>query len=708
MRLSPMRHAGPWRDWAIDDAVRLDAAAQLAKPGRAETEKRMSLLLGVDTGGTYTDAVLIRDERVVIASAKSLTTRHDLAEGIGAAVRAVLAEAGVDPAEVSMASLSTTLATNALVEGQGGRVGLIYIGFGARDLEPHGLSAALKGDPVLLCAGGHDHAGTAVTALDEEAVQDFLEAHGAEVSAFAVAAQFATRNPAHELRVAEMVGALTGRPVSLSHQLSARLNGPKRAMTALLNARLVGMIDRLIGRAEDILQVLGISAPMMVVRGDGALISAQQARARPIETILSGPAASLVGARWLTQADHALVSDIGGTTTDVALLKDGRPAIDPAGAQVGAYRTMVEAVAMRTTGLGGDSVVEVAQEGLAGRLTLGPRRVLPVSLLGHEAPGVVHAALDAALRLTTPGEHDARFVRAVPGQSAEGLGPREAAVLERIGDTVHPLGNILRARIEYGALTRLVERGLVQLAGVTPSDASHVLGRVEVWDAAAAEKALTLMARKRRGSGEVLARSAAQMAQMIVDQLTRQTVLALLETVFAEEEPGFDLPAAELARHVLVQRGLQGHRGLLRLEARLDVPVVGLGASAAAYYPAVGTALGADMILPEHAGVANAIGAVVGRVTMRRAGTVTAPSEGRFRVHLEAGPEDFTEQEAALSALETHLRAQAEAAAVAAGAADIQITVTRDVKVAGVEAREVFIEAVITVEAAGRPRVAMG
>ncbi len=367
----------------------------------------------------------------------------------------------------------------------------------------------------------------------------FLEAHKKDVSGFAVASQFATRNPAHELRAAALVTEITGRPVSASHQLSAKLNGPKRALTAVLNARLIGMIDRLIGRAEDVLIEIGVTAPLMVVRGDGALISAAQARERPIETILSGPAASIVGARWMTGADHALVSDIGGTTTDVALLRGGRPAIDPAGAQVGIYRTMVEAVAMRTTGLGGDSEVHFLTEGLAGGVTLGPKRLLPLSLIAMDAPDVVHVALDQQVRNSTPGEFDGRFVRAVQGQETEGIGPRETALLERIGDGVRPLGDVLRTRIETGALKRLVERGLVQVAGVTPSDASHVLGGVAVWDADAAQKGLRLLGRRRTGAGEMLAPDPHVMAQMIVDQLTHQTALALLETVFAEESPRF-------------------------------------------------------------------------------------------------------------------------------------------------------------------------
>jgi N-methylhydantoinase A/oxoprolinase/acetone carboxylase beta subunit len=668
----------------------------------------MTILLGVDTGGTYTDAVLIRDEKVVIASAKALTTRHDLAIGVDGAVRAVLEQSGIAASDVSMASLSTTLATNALVEGQGGRVALIYIGFRGKDLDGHGLRDALKGDPCIVLEGGHNHAGGEARPLDEDALIAFLEENRNEVSGFAVASQFATRNPAHELRALALVAQITGKPVSASHQLSAKLNGPKRALTAVLNARLIGMIDRLIGRAEDVLKDIGITAPMMVVRGDGALISSAQARERPIETILSGPAASIVGARWMTGADHALVSDIGGTTTDIAVLRNGRPAIDAGGARVGPYRTMVEAVAMRTHGLGGDSEVHFISEGLQGGVTLGPRRLLPISLLAMDAPEIVHSALDSQLRSTTPGEYDGRFVRPVLGQSVEGLSVRDADLLKRVGNTVQSLGAILKNRIEQGALKRLVERGLVQIAGLTPSDASHMLFRVDVWDRDAAQKALLLFGRRRTGSGNMLSNEPNVVAQMIMDRLTYQTGLAVLETAFAEENPSFGISEDVLARHVLTQQGLQKHRGLMRIDVGLNLPVIGLGASAASYYPAVGELVGSEMILPEHAGVANAIGAVVGRVTMRRSGSVTSPSEGLYRLHLDTGLEDFGDADSALARMETVLGELAMADAKAAGADDIQLRVERDIRKAASEAREVFVGATITVEAAGRPRVADG
>ena len=666
----------------------------------------MALLLGVDTGGTYTDAVLVRDETEVIAKAKALTTRHDLAIGIEQAISTVLEQSGADRRGIGLASLSTTLATNALVEGQGGRAGLIYIGFRQQDLEGHGLTEVLAGDPAVVISGGHSHAGTQRDPLDEAALYAWLETHK-DVSAFAVAAQFATRNPSHELRAAEIVQEVTGRPVSCSHHLSAKLNGPKRALTALLNARLIGMIARLIDRAEDTLQRLGIEAPLMVVRGDGALVSASQARVRPIETILSGPAASIVGARWLTGAADALVSDIGGTTTDVAVLRDGRPMIDPQGAKVGPWRTMVEAVAMRTTGLGGDSEVHVQDEGLHGGITLGPRRLIPVSLIATDAPDVVHAALEDQLRRTVPNEHDARFVRAVPGIRADGLPEREQSLLARIGGGVQPLGKVLQTRLDGQALRRLVARGLVQIAGVTPSDASHVLGGLRDWDANAARHALGLIGRRRTGSGNMLCPDPLKLAEMIVDQLTHQTSLALLGTAFAEDAHEFGCAPGDLARHVLMQRGLAHHKGLVRIESGLNVPVVGLGASAPFYYPAVGERLSCEMILPDHAGVANAIGAVVGRVTIRRSGTVTSQAEGKYRVHLESGPEDYSDASAAMDALQDALEKDAQAEAVAAGAEDIHTHATRDIRRAQTEGREVFLEAEIIVKATGRPRVAI-
>jgi len=234
----------------------------------------MAYLLGIDTGGTYTDAVILDDESdVIVAKAKSLTTRPDLAQGIGTAIDAVLAQGDVGGENIAMVSLSTTLATNALVEGQGGRVGLVFIGFDEAELARSDLADALGDGPVLILKGGHTHAGNECVPLDKDAISHGLETFS-DVTAVAIASKFATRNPDHELRVRTIVRDMLAVPVTCSHELSKSLGGPKRALTAVLNARLVGLIDRLIVATERHLNDCAITARLMVVRGDGALISA--------------------------------------------------------------------------------------------------------------------------------------------------------------------------------------------------------------------------------------------------------------------------------------------------------------------------------------------------------------------------------------------------------------------------------------------------
>lgn len=665
----------------------------------------MAFLLGVDTGGTYTDAVLLDEvSDVVVASAKALTTRPDLALGVGAAIDAAIAQASVPVADIAMVSLSTTLATNALVEGQGGRVALVTVGFDDTELARAGLAEALHADPLIRLMGGHTHAGAEAAPLDLSVLRAGLEGLDPSVSAFAVASSFATRNPAHEVAVRDLIRDVTGMPVTCSHELSSALGGPKRALTAVLNARLIGLIDGLISACETHLHKVGITTRLMVVRGDGALVSADMAREKPIETILSGPAASVAGASWLTGETDALVSDIGGTTTDVCLLRDRRPQIDPQGARVGPFRTMVEAVAMRTTGLGGDSEVHVT-DSLQPGLRLGPRRLMPVSLAAQQFPALVHDALNRALAQDIPAPDGGQFVIPLWDQMPQGLDAREATVAGRLHDGPVRLGQAVQTRMEGPALARLVDRGLIMRAGVTPSDAAHMAGIVDVWDKDAAEKALALFARKRTGAGQRIAPDAMTMARMIIDQLTEQTVDCLLQAAFAEDERDLGDPAS-LAQHPLAKAGLDGHADIVQMRLSLGVPVIGLGASASAYYGAVGTRLGTRMVLPAHGGVANAIGAVVGQVRMQVTGTVTGAGVDAFVVHLPAGPQTFTDKVSALTALEYALSDVATQKARKAGVEDVRLTVTCDVNEAEVEGQPMFIDAAMRVVASGRPRIA--
>ncbi|MGH0227955.1 hydantoinase/oxoprolinase N-terminal domain-containing protein [Sinorhizobium meliloti] len=660
------------------------------------------LLLGIDTGGTYTDAVLFSEATGVVAKAKALTTRHDLAEGVSGAVETVLAKARVPVSAISLVSLSTTLATNALVEGQGGRAGLIMIGFGPEDLKRDGLQEALGSDPVLFLPGGHNvHGGE--TPLDMSALHEALPDLSSQVSSFAIAGYFAVRNPDHEKRVRDRIREVSHLPVTCSHELSSKLGGPRRALTTLLNARLVSMIDRLIGSCEDFLKARGIDVPMMVVRGDGALISAAEARLRPIETILSGPAASLVGARYLTGLDNAIVSDIGGTTTDVAVLEKGRPRLDAEGAVVGGFRTMVEAVAMRTYGLGGDSEVKINDRGLKARLDLGPRRFLPLSLAAALHGDAVLSVLEKQLRAPHPGRHDGRLAvrTGLPDHLASGLQPQEQALYGRIGMAPVALADLLVSTPQKATLDRLVARGLVHICGLTPSDAMHVLGRQAQWNGEAARLGLEIAARTKDGSGQPIAASVEALAQMIVDRLTRQSSEAILQACLSEDSAAID-PTASLA----VDRALKREPGIVRFSISLDRPLVGLGASAPVYYPAIAEMLSTEAAIPAEADVANAVGAVVGQVRATVTVFVTTPEEGIFIVNGAGASERFVDQQEAFGVARRRAETMALESARANGAEEPAAVLREEIDAPEVEGSRKLIEARFIASASGRPRIA--
>ena len=679
----------------------------------------MSILLGIDTGGTFTDAVLY-DERVgrVVAAAKALTTRHDLAVGIRGAAEAVLRDSGVGPASVALVSLSTTLATNALVEGQGGRVALVLVGFDAAAASRAGITDALRGDPCVRIAGGHDAAGSTREALDLAALDRAITGIEGPVAAFAVAGMFSVRNPEHEIAVRDRLRDRTGLPVTCGHELSSRLDGPRRAMTCVLNARLVPIIERLLEAAERSFRALGISAPMMVVRGDGALVGAEVARLKPVETILSGPAASLVGASHLTGERDAVVSDIGGTTTDYALLSEGRPRLDPDGATVGGFRTMVEAVAMRTVGLGGDSEVQwrhggdgLARPGTAGRgahtgqrLQIGPRRLVPLSLLATEHPDLVADTLERQRAGPRRGGDIGRFALRVDttDRIAASSSRREAALLERLATGPAPLDRLLESQAETGALESLVGRGLVIVSGVTPSDAAHVLGVHDTWDAAAALAGISLFAEQIDSRGVAIASDAEAMSRAIVDALVDRSAEALLDAACDHDGHSF----AGLGRYLLRAATTSAERSLVDFSVRLDRPVIGLGAPAPAYYPAVAARLGTRAVVPGHAGVANAVGAVVGGIRIQATGTIAAPDDGLYRVFAGASPRDFPDLETATAHARGMLEARAREGAVDAGARDVDLSVELRDDVAVVEGRETLVERTVVAVASGRPRFA--
>ena len=670
----------------------------------------MTLVIGLDTGGTYTDAALVdtADGRV-LATGKALTTRDDLSVGVGGAIRRILDIYDGKASDIGLISLSTTLATNAVVEGVGGRVCLLMIGFDRDALERADLARALGQDDVFFIAGGHAADGTQQATLDEAAIRAAADSTGDTVSAYAVAAHFATRNPAHESRARDIIRDVTGCPVTCSHELSSALGGPRRALTAVLNARLINLLDQLVAATESIMAELSLDCPLMAVKGDGSLIGAHYARSRPVETVLSGPAASLAGAAFLAGTQTAMVADIGGTTTDIALLQNGAPRLKDDGALVGGWKTMVEAADIRTCGLGGDSEVLPVTRGTAGGLTLGPRRAVPLSLLATQWPEAKDKLVEQ-LGVAVPMGTDGRFViPLMPNGVPAWLTRSETRLAEKaleMGPT--SVAEIAATQLALGAIDRLISRGLLTLAAFTPTDALHVTGDFDAFDAEAARLGAELMARQRNGVGAPIATDAADLARATLAELHRRSGLALMDAALAHDGMGEGQASNNPLLANLYRTGPQQPAGaqqasrLVNLGLDLGVGVIALGASAATHYPQVAKVMAADVTIPENADVAGAVGAAAGTVRQRVVISVSQPDEGRFRIHLPSGPKDMTDMDTALATARDAAGTLAEERARQAGATTVRITMSEDVKLVPLSAdRDMFIEALVYATADG-------
>ena len=674
--------------------------------------------LGIDTGGTFTDAVLLDDRKQVIAAAKSLTTRFDLAVGIGGALDKLPQDA-LD--KVALVSLSTTLTTNSVVEGKGSPVCVLLAGYDAAQIKASGMVELLGADAIVSLPGGHDAGGNPITALDEEASKDAILKHASRVSAFAISASFAVRNPQHELQLREWVTALTDKPVTCGHELASSLGAPRRAMTVALNARMITHVKALIDSVKRTLHARQIDAPLMIVKGDGTLINAASALARPVGTVLSGPAASVIGACALSGVSNAIVADMGGTTTDIAVVRNGRPELSVDGALIGDWRPMVEAVKVYSIGLGGDSEVRF----LGGKgLAIGPRRVVPISLLAHEHPEV----LPVLERQQNESPHGSQIRFALRLQSDEALISRlpddELRAWERLAKG--PI-DLERSNIEdrplSRALARLERKGLAIYSGFTPSDATHVLGLATHWSQTAATLAARIWARQMRymyGLGTWALGDAVAPSRQVVDLVLSTICQKLIEAGLNDAGQMNEDRASNMAA-LLTQMALQGRStasspsagasasttpsaSVFSLQFAPDMPLVAVGAPASSYYPAVASALGMALRVPQYAEVANAVGAVLGEVSQRIHITVTQPVRGTFRVYTKGGPKDFAGVDAAIAHAKELAATEATQNAVSAGADGVTIafsqtdnTVNNDID------GNMFFEAIVTATASGAP-----
>jgi N-methylhydantoinase A/oxoprolinase/acetone carboxylase beta subunit len=591
--------------------------------------------LGIDAGGTYTDAVVYDlENRSTGCKAKALTTKWDFTIGIENAL------SQLDPdqlSEVALVALSTTLATNAIVENEGQPVGMLL-------MPPPGLDEhTIAYSPKAVITGQLDIAGREKVPVDPDQVRriadEMMHRHG--VTAFAVSGYAGAVNPAHELAVKQILSDHTGLFVSCGHELSDTLNFETRAVTAMLNARIIPRLKHLLTDLEQVLERFDITAPIVVVKGDGTLMDAAMAKKRPVETILSGPAASVAGARHLTGRTDALVVDMGGTTTDTAALKNNLVRLNEKGSRVGGRRTHVQALEIRTTGLGGDSRILFEK----GEFIIGPGRVAPVAWLAGHRSGTDEALeyISHHLNRFTTTTQKMQIITATGSVNLSHLAPMEEQVLTLVTRRPHSIEELI---VTTGVLTeaglplaRLEERFAIQRCGLTFTDLLHIQEKFTRWDR---ETALTYAGFMARLAGMDLGK----MIDLLMDKGIRRLTLELLKRQLDDEIDPDGLTSCPVCR-ALIDNLMAGGSPDFQVRINLKRPVIGIGAPIGFFLPQAARALGAEAILPEDADVANAIGAITSDVMVHRQIRITPGHQGGFMVEGIAGTRQFKDFDAA-------------------------------------------------------------
>ncbi len=569
------------------------------------------LVLGIDTGGTYTDGVLLdHDSREVLATHKSLTTKRDFAIGIERVIEAIDID---DPSEIRMVSVSTTLATNAIAEGKGKRVALLLVGYDPDLISSFNMGARFATPNYYYFDGGHDLYGREKRELDLPGILDKVSQIKRDVDAIAVSSYFSPLNPEHENRVYEAVSRVTDLPVVLGHQLSTRLGSVERATTAALNASLLAVLRDFVIAVRRAMENRRIDAPLMMVRGDGTLMSDEFASRTPVETIHSGPAASAIGGRFLSGLDDALVLDVGGTTTDLALIEGGEVTVSEEGATVGDYETAVSAADLFSVALGGDSHITLDGEQ---HIQLGPERVVPLAHLAADHPNVksrLHALSRRVWSEASPDWLEYWFLlrepedqRLLQSDQAKELVKFLSSGPKPVPDIVDHLGVLHVAQIGVDELWRDEITGK---AGLTPTDLLHAEGRYTPWDVEAAELALQVFSHYQLKEPDEIRQEAWRRA---VEMIVHAAVTFMSKLTLAPPAPG-KREQNDMGRWFFFN-SIYGTHPHLETLFRLREPIVGIGAPAGFFLEEVARVLHAELILAEHHEVANALGAVAGSV----------------------------------------------------------------------------------------------
>ncbi len=670
----------------------------------------MKLGIGIDTGGTYTDAVIYDFEKEkIMGSAKALTTRENLVTGILGALDALPQEL---VRQADMISLSTTLATNACVEDKSGRAKLIFFG-GDREIinkcgEQYGLPPADE-----ICIFNEKVSGEGTETLAKSAKKQFAEPDweafgrqlGEEFSLLdgvgIIEVNSRQDGAAIEKKAKKIFEEKYDVPVVCGHELFSELNSLQRGASTLLNAGLFPVIREFLDAVKKALAARKIQASVLViVRSDGSLMSEEFAALHPVETLLCGPAASAVGCARLTDNPNSIMVDMGGTTTDIALLKDGVPVQVTEGVSIGRWKTFVNGLYIKTLGLGGDSAVHYKEKSLI----LEEYRVIPLCVAAQKYPSVVEN-----LKKIVPRKHTRYLYEhylLIKDISESSLyTDKEKAFCNALRKGPLPVTEAAKAigeEIYTLNVDRLLKDGIVSLCGLTPTDMMHIKGDFQSYD----REASLLGAKFAACNLEV---TVSELCDMVYEEIKRRMYVNIVKALLENQYPHYmkNGVSPEVEQFICENGAAAGEKsGMLSLMLQTDFSLVGVGGPIGIFLEDVAKRLGTHAVIPENYQVANALGAIMGSINASASVEIRqemkAEGDGRFLIPGSEGERSFeTLEEAKEFAVgEAEKRARLEAEKRGAQG-DISVTVTTADNSAMAETGAVYLGTVVTARAVG-------
>jgi N-methylhydantoinase A/oxoprolinase/acetone carboxylase beta subunit len=575
--------------------------------------------LGIDTGGTYTDAVIYEFEnQTLFATAKSITVKENLTIGINSALEQLPSDI---LEKVNLVSLSTTLATNACVEGKGSRAKLILIGCDSDIVGKYGGDCGLPDvSEIIFLQGGHNQQGEVVNEPDWNYLNNELDKCVNSTDAYAVVELWGFKNPEFEKSIKEFVTGKTGKLTICGHELTGEVNSLKRAASALLNAQLIPLVNDFISAVKASLVIKGIKAPLVIVRGDGSLMSEEYARQKPVETMISGPAASVAGGIFLTGEKNCIIIDMGGTTSDLAVVDDGKPGLTREGANVGKWKTGIKSISINTLGLGGDSLIRHNAEG---KLDIGPVRAAPLSWLVSRWPHLlaqIESIYNSKKRHTVSLCEFFYLIRDVSADPFYTEKERKIVLELKNGPrNIAELAEASGTSIYQNETDRLEKLGIIMRSGLTPTDIMHLTGDFCEWSCKAAFYGAAIIANQINISLEELKHD---VYENIKEKLYLNIVKLLLEKdanhILKSGIPSQlnDLLILSFKKSRAFTGNVKEKIDFMHCTFSTKAKLVGIGAPIHIFLPDVSRCLNAEYVIPDNAGVANAIGAITGNVSV--------------------------------------------------------------------------------------------